>query len=560
METSVAANEATALEVVAGESSLRVQSRGVLPMLPHVLVWTALTILFTSMVVHYSLTRGKLIVPAHYDDVTYLRDGLDKLDGFYRGGLSGLLSRTLIRPPHSPFSTFLAFVGDAIFGVHDWSPYAANGIIIFGLLAFVDYLTRGLRPWHKAVAFGFVLTVPIAAQCVYEFRSDMAVGLLTTAIIVLLIEKPLVRSRLQYRTLIGCLLGITLLSKTSVFPITLSLAGAALVASTVRDRLLFGKEASIHALAKAWATILIPAVLIPLPFYVRNRGEIYAYITVNALGENSDIWKLHASRLTHLLYYATGVGGRVMLGRHFALLAVVLLAAVAYVLARGRRAERARAACYAFMLLVTYAGPTVNPIKDPFLAVTFDFLAIAASLLALREFLSDASPFIVRALAGGFFVFMLVAGAWWAKLPMYWGEVTRADVVTRNGYVHGLYGAIRSHDPTGDGQVLVGVTGVFVNADGLAYLADKDGLNSIRFVSDFVNKDFAAFENRLNQSRFVVTGDPQNPEDDPSTPYTAMLDRTLAMIRSRRDFRLIGTFPAGGGKNYYVYERTAGAP
>ena len=67
--------------------------------LPHVLAWLALSVLFTLLVLQYSMNRGKLIVPAHYDDVSYLHDGLMKLDGFYRAGLSGLVAHVAsIRP------------------------------------------------------------------------------------------------------------------------------------------------------------------------------------------------------------------------------------------------------------------------------------------------------------------------------------------------------------------------------------------------------------------------------------------------------------------------------
>lgn len=529
--------------------------------LAHVLVWSALTAVFTLLVLHYSLTRGKLIVPAHYDDVTYLRDGLDKLDGFYKGGLPGLVGRVSLRPPHSPFSTALAFAGYSIFGVHDWAPYAANAIIILALLALVDFVTRGMRAWQKVVAGLFVLSIPISAQAVYEFRSDIWVGVFTAAVIVLLLEQPLVRASRAYLTWTGIVAGVALLSKTSIFPITVGLCGSALFAASVRDRIVVGREASFAALARAWGRILLPAVLIPLPYYLFNRHEIYNYITINALGSNSDIWTLHASRLTHLLYYATGEGEQIMLGRHLALMVIVLLAGGIFVLPRRGKSAAMAVACYAFVLAVAYVGPTLNPIKDQFLAVTFNFVLIAATLkvlaLLLRE---DVVPRRVCAGTSAGLVFMLIAGTWYAKWPLYWGERYRADVVMRNRYMDDLYQAIRSHDPEGRGEVLVGVTGVFANADAFGYMADKDGLTDLQFVSDFTNKDVATFEHWVDRSRFVIMGDVGNPEDDPHTPYSAMLDRTLPLVRGRPDFRLIATCPAAAGKNYYLFERQEGKP
>lgn len=521
----------------------------------HVFAWAVLSMAFTMLVLHYSMTRGKLIVPATYDDVSYLRDGLDKLDGFYRGGFSGLLSRSLLKPPHSPFSTLVAFAGYAFFGVHDWAPYAANGIIIFALLAFTDFLTRGMKPWQKLAAFLFVLTLPIAAQSVYEFRADMAVGLLTAAALVLMLEQALVKAGRAYLLGTGLILAVALLSKTSIFPVTLGLAAAGLVAASARDRLLLGRAAGLKAMVSSWATILLPALLIPLPFYVRNRHEIFFYITVNALGSNSDIWKLHASYATHLLYYVTGEGANVMLGRHVFLIAAVVLAGVFGLVIRGRKPQVVRAACYAFLLAVAYTGPTLNPIKDPFLAVVFDFLLVFAALLSFRDLLSaSAAPWMRRA-AQVALVIVTLMGGWYAKWPMYWGEITRPDVVTRNRYMHDLYAAIRGRDDGKDETVLVGVAGAFANADAFGYMADKEGLTRLQFVSEFTNSSLDSFRRQLDSCQFVILGDPDNPEDNQNTPYSAMLDRTLALVRSRRDYRLISTSPTPSGKNYYLFER-----
>lgn len=523
--------------------------------LAHVLAWLALSVVFTLLVLQYSLNRGKLIVPAHYDDVSYLIDGLAKLDGFYRGGVSGIVARVTQHPPHSPFATFAAFTGFALFGVHDWAPYAVNGIIIFLLLAFCDWLTRGIRAWQKVLIFLFALSVPISAQAVYEFRPDIFVGLVTTIAIVLLIEQTLVRAPRGYLEITGLIGAVALLSKTSIFPITLGLLGAALLAASARDRLLLGPEASIRAMLKAWARFLLPALLIPLPWYLYNRHEIYFYITVNALGGNSHIWQVHTNRAEALLFYATGAnGGGTMLGRDLLLILAVLAVGAFAALTRCGKKGALRVACYALVGAVAYIGPTLNPIKDAFLGVVFDFMLIAATLLVFRAILSNFSPPGVRKVGSLALVLIVLLSLWFAKWPMYWGEPTRPDVVARNRYMHQMYDAIRSHDLERNGLVVVAVTGVFANSDALAYMADKDGLWNLDFGSDFTNADIGAFRNWLDRCRFVVVGDPGNPEDDPNTPYTAMLGQTLAMVRNRPDFKLIQTCPTFDGKNYYVFE------
>jgi hypothetical protein len=520
----------------------------------HVLTWAFLATCFTALIVHYSLTRGKLFLPATYDDVTYLRDGLSKLDGFYRAGFPGLLNRLLVHPPHSPFSTMVAFAGYAIFGVRDWAPYAANGIIIFGLLGFTDYLTRGMRALQKLAAFIFVLSVPIAAQSIYEFRADMAVGLMTAVVVVLLVEQRLILASRRYLLIIGTVLGCALLAKTSVFPITLAICGAAVLAASLRDRLLLGRPASFKALAKAWGTMLLPALLIPLPFYFRNRHEIYFYITVDALGDNSDIWALHASFATHLFYYATGAGARIMMGRHMELLSAVLLMGVAALGYRGNKKQRLRAGYYAFMLAVTFAIPTVDKIKHQFLAVAFDFLFISVAILIVRDLLTARVIPPLRQAAQAGLVGLTIAGLWYAQWPLYWGERYRTDVVLRNAYMRDLYQTVRDRADGRNATVLVGVTGVFANADAFNYMADKDGLDRLKFVGEFTNSNIADFVKEAGRDQFVIVGDPGNSDDNPYTPYSRMLDRTLALLRSRADYQLIATCPCLSGKKYYLFQ------
>src|SRR4029077_11468349 len=97
---------------------------------------------------------------------------------------------------------------------------------------------------------------------------------------------------------------------------------------------------------------------------------------------------------------------------------------------------------------------------------------------------------------------------------------------------------IRSGAGGANAKVLLAVTGYFANADAFAYMAEKDDIHNLDFVSDFTNADLSAFQQMLDESQFVVIGDAGNPDDTPNSPYTAMLERTLPMVRARKDFRL----------------------
>ena len=43
------------------------------------MLWLALTVPFTAVMVNYSLNHGRLLLLSRYDDITYLEDGLNRL-------------------------------------------------------------------------------------------------------------------------------------------------------------------------------------------------------------------------------------------------------------------------------------------------------------------------------------------------------------------------------------------------------------------------------------------------------------------------------------------------
>jgi len=179
-------------------------------------------------------------------------------------------------------------------------------------------------------------------------------------------------------------------------------------------------------------------------------------------------------------------------------------------------------------------------------------------LMILRD--AAASPARrARAAASVALGLLLLVGGWYAKWPLYWGEQTRPDVVMRQRYMRDIYDSIRAAADGGNAKVFLAVTGYFTNTDAFAYMADKDDLHDLNFVSDFTNADLAAFQQMLDQSQFVLIGDPDNPDDNPNAPYTAILEHTLPMVVARKDFRLALVRQANSsGKNYYLFRRRDG--
>src|SRR5579885_3539506 len=191
--------------------------------------------LFTAAVVEYSLQYGRLIfVVQPWEDCRYVGDGLLRLTEFYGGGFGEALWSYFRNPPASPYSTYLASAGYAVFGPRDWAPYAASGVLILLLLVYLDRRLSDLAGWKRGLVLGFALLTPMAFLAVHEYRPDLACGLFTALGILAATGAPLDQLGRWGATAAGAWFGLALLAKPSIFPGTLIFLAGALALSALR--------------------------------------------------------------------------------------------------------------------------------------------------------------------------------------------------------------------------------------------------------------------------------------------------------------------------------------
>jgi len=509
---------------------------------------------FTLVIIQYSLRHGRLILPPTYDDVTYFADGLARLEVLYRDRLPGLVADHFRNPPHSPFASYLALVSFALFGVHDWAPYAGNVILVFALLAFVDHLLRGQAWWLRLAAALFTLTVPFAGEAVAEFRPDIACGLLTAMGVVLILERPFLTIPVPQRRLAGACFGLALLFKPTIFPITLVLLALSLAIASYSDRARLPPPRTIHGVWTSWAPVLWPFALLGLPQFLLMGRYYFSYFSAALLASSKPIPDFQGTVAEKLAFYTLGDGGRTMLGWHLYLLAaVVVLGGV--LLVAWRRMDSLRPLLNQLVPgAVAYAIPTLSPVKQYFFGVTFAILLFFLAIQAIRAVLeAQVGRSRTRWVAAGA-ADLVVIGILCSQPPPNWGEPSDASIQRRHQLPDQIFGAIRDARPHAHARIYVTTAGS-VNAQLLQYMALANGFTGWSFGTFGWSEDLELYQREVNGADFVLASEPGNSEVYPHLMSAGLQERTLALVRSRPDFVQNGAFPTLNEKSYVLFEK-----
>jgi len=519
--------------------------------------WLALGILaalFTIVQIRFSQDRGRLARTPGYDDVSYFVDALGRLDAIYAHGWFSLIPNYLHPPPHSPFSTYVALASYLIFGIKDWAPYVLNGGLVLALLWSTDYLMRGARRWHRVAAALLVLSVPLSANMVLEFRPDLACGLAAAMAVILPLRTSLVNASWRYRLAAGGWFAAALLCKPPVFPLTVLTVGMAWLLAALCDRADLGRQASFKRIAAAWFQCALPVLVLALPHYLADWHTIVNYIYVNVAGENQQFWRIPGGRWVQTQYFLTGVGGLFMYGSHlYIVAAVLLLGLIASVLMPGAaRHRRLRAASLAIITLIAYLVPVVNPAKNPFFASEFDLLLLLGAVLVLRMLVT---PNVARP-NGGWGAAVLSAAALFAlamgHFPAEWGMPSGEETFNINRVVRSIQRIVYDNSSP-QARVYLTSSG-WPNRSTLQYLIRQEGKQVQAWDTELVG-DPQLYRAQFDGSDIVVAAEGGVAEFASWLPSYKILDQTLQMIRGDPDFQQIGAVPSQTGKRFFVFAR-----
>lgn len=501
------------------------------------------------------MRHGRLLYAPGYDDVGYFNDGLIRLKQFYDNSVEGLVRGYVQTPPHAPFSTFLATASFAVFGRYDWAPYAADGLIILGLLLFVDFLLRGATLLQRILVYLTVLTLPFCAAAVAEFRPDTACGLLTAAGIVLLLRQPLWTASNRYKVFTGLIFGAAILVKPAIFPVTTALFSLSLVLATICDWICFRMARRIETTSKSWMLVILPALAVMLPHFLLAGSYIVQYIQTAVSGRDKALWALKGDTQWQLVYYLTGKGGHDMLSALLWLIVAVLAVGAILMLIEMNRPRVLRAAAFFVVTAAAYFIPAVNHMKSPFLAAAFYGLLLLGMVIVLRDLGMWFGIGRMGRTAGTMLLAVVLGvGLWLAKFPDALGDPADPQTISRNRVLGDVYAALQ-HAAEGRSLTRTFVTSAGeLNAETLQYLALRDSL-PMNFADRHREDDLNLYRQELDRADFCIASEAGVEGVIDWLPSTKIQDQTLELVRSRGDFRQIAIVPTINGKRYFVFEK-----
>lgn len=525
------------------------------------MVWTLVAIAFTCLVLQYSMRYHRLAYPLTQDDITYVEDGLDRLNVFYSQGTQGSAYFFRISPPRAPVESYMASLGFALFGFRDWAPYATNAVWIFVLLWAIAIAMEGTRLWHKAAAFVFVLCCPVTILMVNEFRPDLACGLVTAIGIITVLRKPFVQSSPRDKLATGALFGAALLIKPSIFPGTIVFAVAAISLAALRDFVIAKGKPAWGEGFKSVFLALAAMVGVVLPYVYYAWRMMWDYLAANLLdASHRKAWEIPGGLIVQLRYYLDGPGGQFLMGGYLRLCFSILILGTVGVFLTRKRWPICTWLCAAAMMGVTFLTPSLTPGKNTFGGATYTWLLILSCILLFKsavEYNRRLLPGVPW--AGILLLYSSLASFGGLHLPAIWTESERPSPRGTNEFVSDVFDTLMDkldEAPLGKRRVFVTTYGL-INYQLLKYLSIREDRrpHEVPFLVPPDRADLALFEQQMNKADLTLASESGSGFIAAMLPSASMQDQSLALALGRPDMVEIRRFAAPNGKQFHLLEK-----
>ncbi len=526
----------------------------------HLALWVLIAFLFTLVQVRQSLHGGRLALPPTFDDVGYLRDAQIRLHVFFDQGPIGGLAHMLRSVPHSPWSSLLALVAFLAFGVREWAPAAANGLLVLGVLLWLARRGRRLPLAWQLAAGAVLLTWPLLGQAIENFRPDIACGLLTAALALYIVREPWIGAGRRRHYLAGLGFALALLIKPTISPVTSLIVIVALGAATLTDVAREPWERRWREIATAWARCLGTGAVLAAPYYVLAAEHLSGYMYRNTFGELKDVWSLRLSGREQALYYLSGEGGRLMLAGWFYWWIAVAVAALLAALARRDGSAFARVPAVVAVVAVSYAAVTLPAHKNPFLGAVLPGLLMFTAIEMMVYLAKTRAPEKTTVTGRWVLAALLVLGVAGYRWPY---QLTAGGPLTPEGHrqhrrlLETVYRDLR-HVGGEKTRVFFTQISAFLNPPLLEYRAGLDRLGGFSSRDLQLSKKPLHLDHELTLADHVIAFSPGNRNALRWLPGYETQSLALERLGIDPELSLVGIYGTVGGGEVYLFSRATG--
>ena len=517
-------------------------------------IFAIISAAYTANVVQWSLRFGRLAMDPVYNDVGDLIDGLRRLNVLHSAGVHAFCQTFVQSPPHDPWSTLLAIVAFALFGIYDWAPYLLNGLLVFFFLC-LAWNVAGHRTFARVAITSVVLLSQLPFQAILEFRPDFAAALFTAGFAVLLLKMGIhgMERTVELRAYfcVGLLAGVAYLTKPSFFPHTTVMLFAALFVSEIDRGLLARGRFEILGMIRRSLLTLAGAVLVAGPYFSVSWRAVLDYFLLNTgSGKDASIWREPGGFWGSLAERLHGYSANITLGRFTNLFAMWLLVGLAIALVR----RNYRAVLFsvsgillsATSLLLIAAGQ----MGDPHFSYAWMILFVLTTLYAVGETTKDRETAFIA------FVFCFMSFfTFYKAAPKTPWQVTK-DTARGESMNQAIVERIAASASTNLGARPVIVYSTFmgdVNAASQDWLALEENVKA-RFRDLHRSGDIAEHLAAMRAADFVEVADPSSAWLVRWLPSTPLQDALLQNLRQLSIFREL---PPVQGKEgtVFLFER-----
>lgn len=487
-----------------------------------------------------------------YDDVSYLNDGLTRLNAFDMQGFAGLARSFLDDAPHAPYSSLLATIGFALTPKSMLGAYALNAIWVIVFLLLVRYLVQGLPRLSQVGVMVASLAIPMLATVVGSFRPDTYWGLITGQVAIILANMDFAKATGRQMILTGVLVGATALSKPTGLPAGCVVMGIGYLGAVVVS--LAVGSVPLKQIATRTSLMLVGAAILVVPYLIVGGRDLLHYILA-VMSDNVSVWRTEGSFSTHLVYYlkpnlaASCVGWMLYVGPFFLLL---------WLVTAGRSRNRGvfvRTLAVWASLFTAYAIPTVSPVKSDFIGSLFYGTFIAGALWSLAQLLRAKPVPGVVVLAAGTAIFLV---SWRPSVPMvkhdssYYAAIDKANRAVTPAILEVLA------DGSAQGEILSVYTaspGPVLDAT-LRYEALLRGIPST-FWGDYTSRNWSSILAKAQMADVVVATNAGalGQGGNFSYPGIQYQDRLIAELATDRSWRTLTIYIDDAGYKTIVFTK-----